>query len=188
MESLLTMDLQHIARLNGNFKVTKNAYDYFKQWYDAYTPNLASKMAGYYERKHDHLLKLAMILSICEDDELVIKESHLKAGLLLLEQVEKLMPQAFAYVGATNEARIAQHIIELIVSKGGLATHKTCFSGVREQIKNKREFESVIETLIEAGIIFAAMRDKIVYYVLTDEYAHQLGAKKRKEKKKDGTS
>lgn len=180
IKGLLELDLQRISRLSGKFSVSRKAYDFFKEWYENFQPDFSTRMAGYYERKHDHLLKLAMVLAISEGDELILRLQHLTLAMKLLDQAETVMPDAFAYVGATNEARISQHIIESVRGSGGAISVQQCIRGVRHQIRNKREFDGILDMLIESGILLLVQqkKDGVRYIVLTAEFS--------KEKKKKG--
>lgn len=181
LKDLLVLDLQHIAQIQGEMKVTKNAYDFFEEWYNSFKPDMSGRMVGYLQRKHVHMLKLAILISIAENDEMLVREEHIRAAKMLLDQIEELMPEAFAYVGATNEARIAQHILEMIKDNKGIIPEMKLLAGIRRMIKNKREFDGVIEILVESGIISVGSRDKRRYYFFTD--AHLAKMKKMKEKK-----
>lgn len=181
LRNLLVIDLQHISTLQGNFKVTDKARDFFTEWYMNFEPDMSGRMVGYLQRKHIHMLKLAMILSVAENDELVVREGHVKAAKMFLEQIEELMPQAFAYVGATNEAKIAQRIIEILVDMGGLIKQQILLNGIRRMIRSKREFDGIIEVLVESGILLHAKKNDVLYYFLTDEYSSgKLGVIKKK--------
>jgi len=182
LRNLLVMDLQHISTLRGSFKVTDKTRDFFEDWYMAFEPDMSGRMVGYLQRKHVHMLKLAMLLSVAENDELVIREGHIKAAKIFLEQIEDLMPEAFAFVGATNEAKIAQRIIEILVDNAGLISQQSLLNEIRRMIKSKREFDNIIEVLAESGIILFAKKDNVLYYFLTDAYLEgRLGRIKEKK-------
>ena len=154
LEERLVHDLISISKLNGAYEVSDAAIECYTKWYDSYEPDYAGRMSGYYQRKPDHVLKLAMILAASCSDKLVIEKEYMEAALNMLDQVEVLMPQAFAYIGATNEARIAQHVVEVISSSDHqFIAYRRLLASVRHMIKNKREFDDVIDTLRAAGVI-----------------------------------
>lgn len=190
LRNLLVMDLQHIATLHGTFKVTPKAREFFTTWYMSFEPDMSGRMVGYLQRKHVHMLKLSMILSIAENDVLIIEEGHIKAAKMFLEQMEGLMPQAFAYIGATNEAKIAQHIIETMADADGFISQMQLLGSIRRMIRSKREFDGIIEVLIESGILLCAKKEGVLYYFLTDEYMSGklgwIGKRKYTNGKKEG--
>ena len=181
LEQMLIVDLQHISRITGNFFVTSKAKDFYSDWYMERKLEAGTRMAGYFERKHIHLLKIAMILAIAEGDTKIIDVRHCKAALVLLEQIEDWMPDAFAYIGATTEAQVEQQILEFLRSCRGYATAPTLLKHVRKSVKGKREFDAIMTTLEASGTVVSQIKDHALYYIFTEEYQKQREAK-RKEK------
>ena len=103
-----------IAKLEGEFFVLPDAVQYYEKWHDEFKGDFTGRLAGYFERKPDHVLKLAMLLSVNYSNDMIITIAHIKEAIKMLEELEALMPKAFAYIGATNEAIIAQKITEII--------------------------------------------------------------------------
>ena len=183
LEKLLIIDLQHLSRLRGRFSVTQKARDFYSDWYKGLKFESETRMSGYYERKHIHVLKLSMILSVAEDDELVIDIRHCKAAILLLDQLEAWMPDAFAYIGATMEAQVEQKVIAFLLERGGYAKSAQVLRHVRKSIKGKREFDAIIDTLCAGGSVIRYVKEKVLYIVLTEAYKRR---KKNKEAKGRG--
>lgn len=184
LEKLLILDLQHISRLKGCFRITQGARDFVSKWYMEFDPEVGTRMSGYYERKQIHLIKLAMILSVAENDNLVISDVHCKAALFLLDQVEAWMPDAFAFIGATLEAHIEQRIIDFLRGCNGAAKEKDVLKYIRKDVKGKREFNALIETMRASGTITAGTsKDGTIWFVLTEEYNSKL--KEFEKRKKD---
>ena len=101
MELFLLKDLQAISKLSGAFSVEKDAYKFYQDLYMSYEGDFSGRLGGYYERKLTHVLKIAMVLSVSQSNNLIITKDHIEAALVLLSAVEKGLPEAFAYVGAT---------------------------------------------------------------------------------------
>ena len=180
LEKLLIMDLQRISRIRGNFYVTPEARDFYADWYMKFKPDTGTRMSGYYERKHIHLLKVAMVLAIAEGDRRVIDVKHCKAALVLLEQLEAWMPDAFAYIGATLEARVEQEVLNFLRSNDGYAKASVLLRHVRKSVRGKREFDAIMNTLSAGGTVVQKVQDKVLYYVFTTEY---LARKKEREER-----
>ena len=179
LEQMLIVDLQHISRLQGNFFVTTGAKDFYSDWYMNRKLEAGTRMSGYFERKHIHLLKIAMILAIAESDTKVIDVRHCKAALVLLEQVEDWMPDAFAYIGATVEAQVEQQILEFLRSRGGYATASVLLKHIRKSIKGKRDFDTIMDTLRASGTVISQIKDHNLYYIFTEEYQKHREAKRK---------
>jgi hypothetical protein len=181
LEVRLLNDLIKISELHGEYVITPEAEHYYEVWYNSYCPDFNGRMSGYYERKPDHLLKLSMILAASRSDELVIKIEHMQGALKLLEDVEKLMPKAFAYIGATNEARVSQHVIELIAgSPHHFISYKNLLSGMRHMIKNRREFDEILDTLEMAGQVKVHAGGSTKYFTIDDDITKRVVLEERK--------
>ena len=152
-ELFLQMDLDHIARLEGVMHFGDEAGAFLDAWYIKQERNPAGRLARYYRTKHVHLLKLAMIISISESDELIVKLSHIKKALYVLSNTEKSMSNAFAYVGVTNEARVAQLILDFIGSNGGFVKHDKIVRHVRKYIRSRKELTGILEILLDSKLI-----------------------------------
>jgi hypothetical protein len=106
--------------------MTPEAWDFFTYQYEERIPaqRLDYRLAGYQERKGLHLLKVAMLISLAEKDELVMTTTDLEFALAQLENLEPLMVQAVAGVGRNpisgNMIRMYEDLVRenTIVSKG----------------------------------------------------------------------
>jgi hypothetical protein len=175
LEARIVNDLLKINSLEGEFHVTDEARDFYTKWYDNYNPDFNNRMSGFFERKPDHLLKLAMIIAVSKSDKLEITLSHMQAALKMLEEVEKVMPSAFVYIGATAEARTSQHIIELIAgSPHKFISYKNLLAGMRHMIKNRREFDDILDTLDTSGQLKIHVGGSTRYYTIDQDIATRL--------------
>ena len=180
LELNLIEDLRHISEVKGAFKITKDAKELYVDWYK--TRKRASqiddkRMMGYYERKHDLVLKISMLLSLSKSDDLVVTKAILERSFEALEQVETLMPEAFSHVG-TEEAVIGEQLITLLAQRGGNIRYKDALRIFKSQLKTgKQQFALVIETLIETGEIkhVTDTQNTHTYLRLTEEKIKALG-------------
>lgn len=117
----LTHDLAVIAQLNGTFKhETTTLRDEMEAWYHAHVKMGVedTRLGGYHERKHLHIHKVAMILSACTRDDLIITKEHFEQSKLLLQDVEEKMPRALSQVGSNPIGQFLYEIRDFIVEKG----------------------------------------------------------------------
>ena len=116
MEESLIWDLGCINELEGEMVMTEKADKYFDDWYETTLKPTTPEMASFYLRKHDHVLKLAMILSISESDELILRLDHLQKAIDIIQIVEDNMPAAITYVGATARSHLTDLVEHVILS------------------------------------------------------------------------
>lgn len=114
-EEPLTADLIHIAQLEGEFEINDDAVAYAEAWYrDIEKKYKGYKFAGYVNRKHVMVLKLAQILHIAYSDELVVTLEDIKNAIILLESVEPNLEKVFTGVGKNEYALDMNDIVEYI--------------------------------------------------------------------------
>jgi len=161
LEDDLMHDLYVMHELRGNFQVTRGAYEFYEHWYnkelrgseDARTPFEAE----YLGRKGDHVLKLSMILSIDESNDLVIDACHIKKSIILLEDAEKTMWQTFKYVGSDLHSLSTDVLLYMYALShrvgGGEATKSQLMTHFRSRLKRKEDLKGVLDTLEEQGFV-----------------------------------
>lgn len=102
LSKYLVNDLTHIATLQGEFTFTPESKKFYEAWYLARFADggdIDPRVSGYYERKHIHVLKAAMLLSLGQKDDLVLTIEDLRMALAVLAEAETRMVKAFSAVG-----------------------------------------------------------------------------------------
>jgi hypothetical protein len=72
LEEPLLHDLKEISKLYGEVKLTAEANQSFNKWYNSMPDTCEHGFQAFYERKHDHILKAALLLSVAESDNKII--------------------------------------------------------------------------------------------------------------------
>lgn len=122
----LIEDLIHISRIRGQFKwggkMTKEktrsgremteaqvTYDqFYKGLYTAVPTD--HRLEGFHWRKKTHVLKVAMILSLAERDDLIIESRDIETAVQFLHDLEPTMGRAFSAVGRNEFASVIERI------------------------------------------------------------------------------
>lgn len=118
---ILAKDLRHISSLKGEFKhdslTTKKMME---DWYQVHAKQGTndSRIEGYWERKHVHVHKVAMILSVMERDDLIITQAHFEAAKLLLDELEEKMPRALSSIGSNPIGHYVYDVQDFIRDRG----------------------------------------------------------------------
>jgi hypothetical protein len=123
LEDGLIRDLETIGKLEGPFLVTGEAKAFFEEWYknrDKYKMS-DQRMAGFYSKKHDLILKVAMILSLSVNDDLVITDDHIQSALKLLGNLEVNIPYAFQGVAWGDAAKFKDRVLTKIKTEGEIS-------------------------------------------------------------------
>lgn len=117
----LVADLEQISMLSGEFKVTEEFLEEWARWYlqqEASPPFDDQRFGGYIERRATHTLKLSMIVSASESDDLRITKAHLHRAIRLLEGAEQKMLRAFSGVGKARLSDITTRVMQYLGGVG----------------------------------------------------------------------
>lgn len=169
----LAKDLVHIANIFGEFrwdceefghtrmdhKREDTKYDnsgcgagaYVKFYHGLYT-NIPQdyRIEGYHWRKKIHVLKVAMLLSLAERDELVIDAKVINLAKGFLDAIEGPMARTFSAVGKYEHASDLERIGSQIVESGGVAVEDV-FSR-NYFVGDERQIRLIIQSLNSMGI------------------------------------
>ena len=171
----LIYDLTEISKLYGEMTITKEAEETFDVWYNAFPESPSAELSTYYERKHDHVWKASIIMSISESDKMIITRDHFLSAIRAVELVESRMGEVLAYIGATAQSSIADYIYSFIKAKyPEPLSHSILLRKVYRRIQSRNEFMDVIETLVDSNRIVQSASRHGIYYSL-----------KRKEEKRE---
>jgi hypothetical protein len=146
----LRAELTTIGEMAGEFTLDGEAAEWFKDWYDNHNePPLDKRMDGFFGRKHDHLLRIAMILAGAEQ-KYVIDYGQITAALSALEAVERLTPSALSDIGGDSMTPFVSRAIT--VMKGA---KRISHSELLRKLKPIRadQFRQIVDTLVQSGYI-----------------------------------
>ena len=155
VKKYLLHDLAVISKLQGEFSFTEESKEYYRIWYEEKNnvPVLANhSISGYYECKHIHVLKVAMMLSLAQKDELVLETRDIETAINLLEEIEPGMKRSFSAVGKNEFSTVQERVVSFMRQQGGL-TYKEIVAICNKDMPNKRAIDDLIDTLITIGEI-----------------------------------
>lgn len=116
MEKNLLADLKTIGNLKGSarpidIQLEKKMHDWYINYVDA---PIERGNETFQQRKHVHTLRTAMLLAICERDDLKIEEKHFEKALSLITYVEKRLSRGFSSVGNNPYAGAYLNVLDYI--------------------------------------------------------------------------
>lgn len=156
MKRKLVNDLTHISTLNGDFKFGPGAFELYDKWYrdeSRFPSQSDERTGGYYERKHIHVLKVAMLLSAAERDTLTIETRDLEMAMQLLGQIEPGMHKAFSGMGRNFYATDFDRIFKQISSFGDTGMPYSQVVSANYHALNKQTMDEILVQLVAAGNI-----------------------------------
>lgn len=151
IRELLMQDLVNIAEIEGAFTWDDEAGVFFDAWYIQQKHADADWwLAGYFERKPTHAVKLSMILSAATASDRIIRKAHITQALELLNWTELNMPRAFGGLGRSTSAQDVFRVWQQIKDAG---------TGIKLSILmqsnwmhlSKKQLDEVLTTLTSTG-------------------------------------
>lgn len=162
IRAFLIERLKQIAQLGGQFKLTAGGEKLYRDWYNSMEMPDDKRLDGYYGRKHDHVLRLAMILSVDRSFDLEVNEFMIEAAIKALDVLEEYMPGALAKVGTADHNVHIERVIR-IMTRSKRISHSELLRKNYPYL-NSTAFRELMETLIQSGII-ARDPEKPHFYV-----------------------
>lgn len=118
-EALLSDLSQSISQMQGMYKLNEKFINKYVPWYeDPKNQNVFSSdmFDGYSRRRPKHLIKLAMVISACRNESMILTEHDFDKALDILKEAELVMPRAFAGVGESDLSGIMGRVETFVES------------------------------------------------------------------------
>lgn len=155
----LVHDLAEIASLKGEFRLNDEAKEFYTHWYENTLDKEIGKdfrLTGFYERKHIHVLKVAMILRLAmaettSEDDFILTQTDIEAAIGILTEIEPGMAKAFSAVGKNIYSTDLDRILAQ-VRGGGSATYKEILAANIHAVE-KDTIDKLLESLVQMGTV-----------------------------------
>jgi hypothetical protein len=120
----LSLDLDHISRLEGAFTWGEGAKDRYQQIYDEIDQSTPRdyRVEGFHNRKDIYVLKVGMLLSLAENDDLIVRARDLDTAYHALNVVEESMHKSFSAVGKYEHAADYERLLATLEMDGELTS------------------------------------------------------------------
>lgn len=106
LEQALVDYLQRVMELKGVVTLAPDAKAFFIADYNARHTNGEFRkdplLRSYENRRHAHLLKVAMAIMVSEEPQLVMQLHHLRTAKIILEEAEEYMPRVIQLIAASD--------------------------------------------------------------------------------------
>lgn len=167
----LAQDLYLIHQLEGEIKLTEECNNIFTNWYENELKGPASReQAAFHERIHDHTLKVAMLLSVSESDDMIITPNHFEMAKEIVARLETDLPSAVTYIGAEPKSDLSEALFNAIKRNHPEAmAHSVLLQRFHKKFKDSIEFGAMIDTLVIEKRIQPESRKTGIFYKLKEE-------------------
>lgn len=173
IEAWLIERLAEIMKLKGELEMSKGGEEFFQLWYSEREPPSDDRFLSFFEREHEHILKVAILLAASHGDLFhsnVISRECLQEAIILVDRLKSYMGLAYAGIGEHPSARGYDKIIEQIKRAGGEAEHSWLLRKNYYQF-DKDGFKKVIELLEDTNRIKRRITrtGKTIYALMREE-------------------
>jgi hypothetical protein len=145
----LIHDLKIIGEMKGEFKLTEKAREWFSDWYtQVFKPETTpyASLDGYFGRKHDTLLKVAMSMSASKSSGMVVDDIELKMALRALNKNEHYLPDTLRLIQMNEVGEEMEKVFRVICRRGEID-----FTSLSRQVSycmNTKRVEEVVGDLV----------------------------------------
>jgi len=160
LKSYLIHDLSIIGQLDGEIKFEGgkegDAFKWYDEWYkdkSRYPTVSDPRTASYFDRKHIHLLKVAMALSLSYKDELVLTYQDLQRAKALLDSTEPGLRLALNAVGKNDASVETFRILQQIKSRSSVSYSETLIENYHNLRFGKKSLDQTLDELRTMGKI-----------------------------------
>lgn len=171
----LVTDLKRLTSRTGVFARPEGpAMKWYADWYMELAGKMDrnevpdERMRPYLSRKHDHLLRMAAVLTIAAGDELVYTKERLEQSLRILDWLEQDMPRAYSAMALSPQAAAQRAVLQALERKNGTMSHSDLHKAVYRQCPLSTQFREVMQSLIGMGAVqsTSSMGGRGLAYVL----------------------
>lgn len=166
----LIKHLNELTKLNGEFVIEEDAIAAYETWYDKFEPEDMDDRTGSANRIHDQILKIAMLLSLCErNDSLIIKVPEMEKAFNLVTQSTSGVNRILAGTGIHVDAPKIKLFIDKLVASPGHSVIRSEFLAKNYGSVDRFDLDRIVDTLVEANGLTIDGYGSNAVYTLTEK-------------------
>jgi len=178
MREELRRDLVDISLKRGELEVTPAARKLFSDWYDTIREPDDVRIANFVERIHDHVLKVAVLLSLARGDSLALQVKEMQEAITMLQEIEKQMPGILTHFGTSEHAQDMERVLNQLRQAGGSISHSALLSKNSWKL-SAEEFRKILQTLAERRMVEPSMEGRGIKYTLIEKQPRSSSGSKK---------
>jgi len=140
-----------IKSLVGEVKLSEPARLFYNEFRMTNKKAPIPALVGFYESKHDLMLKLSILVLTSESSDLVVERNHLEMVLQMINDAEINMPRVFSGSGRNELGPVATKLEDLLERVKGPVLEKECMIHMWGDCKDYREMIYVVEQVVRTG-------------------------------------
>ena len=147
--------LVRLKEVKKEVSLSNEAINLYESWYMDREGVTDERFASFYEREHDHLIKITILLAASYGDLFhsdVIGSERVKEALMVLEKVKSCMALAYMGIGEHIAAKGYERVLQQIRDAGGEAEHSLLLRKNWYHFDTE-SFKKVIDLLVDTNRI-----------------------------------
>jgi hypothetical protein len=166
---LLVEPLMKMTKLNGEFVIDEDAIEAYELWYAKFEPEDMDDRTGSANRIHDQILKVAMLIALCErQDSLIITKTDMEKAFNLCTQSTASVNRVLAGTGIHVDAPKIKLFIDKLLSAPGNRVTRADFLAKNYGSVDRYDLDRIVDTLVEAGGLKVEGIGGQAIYILTE--------------------
>lgn len=146
----LMNELKGIRKLSGQTVVSDECKKFLEAWYENRQPPEDERLGGFYEREHDHVLKVATVLAVSEYGEPHINIQQAEAAIIAVENLKQGLHYIYAGLGSHALVEGLSRVEDQIKMAGEKGMSMAELLKKNWYTLRKDELEEVLGTLLSA--------------------------------------
>lgn len=166
LESDLLADLSDMTNPSGCF-IAEDAFKRrWKEWYHPFEvarrSHVSDRIKSLHARTNTNLLKVTMLLSMCESSDLVLKEHHFEMGLKLVmnaqDGIVDILRESHANPNSKSADSVLNFIMKELKRKPGITMEQVKVNATIRGFTDRRKLDNVMNSMLDDGMI---VRDSV---------------------------
>lgn len=155
----------------SQFSVDNLAREHYRPWYydlqDKIRRGIILDKTGYIHRMHDHALKLAMVISLSENSDLVLMKAHVEEGIILAESLLSTIKKTTIGIGLSAYAPKNEAFMRTLFKSPDQTMTRQKVLSLNHSEFDSLDLDKMTLTLEDAGFIKSQKEGKDLQYTLT---------------------
>lgn len=166
--------LMKLADIKGQFKLTDEAINTYEEWYNDFEPETMDDRTGTANRIHDQILKVAMLLSLSNGDDLLINDKNIKDSMALCLESTASINRITAGSGIHVDAPKIKLVIQYLLSRPGFSATRGDLLRKHHGSIDRFDLDRIVDTLLEMQGLTAEGNGTETIYTLTERATQGL--------------
>lgn len=176
----LAQELMRLKVAKGEFTIPRDVRVAHDEWYNALEESEYDDKTGTMERIQDHVLKVAMLISLSKSNDLIIDMDTMNEATDRCMECVVGTKKTTMSVGRAETADSVGRVLKVLLESPGLRIERSKLLAKLRNDVNVMMLNQVLDDLGENGrnIVSVKRIDGKLYYTLTEEIANEYRNKK----------